>query len=392
MKKVLYISSRTGLAEPLGRSQILPYMLELSKNNKIYIISSEKRIDLENELNIKKIKSLLKKNNIIWHYSNFKYGKKSVPITILNHVLIAMFFCMKYKIDIIHCRSYISNYVGIIIKTLFSNQLIFDMRALWPEEIALGLKKGKKSFIYKILKISEIISISYSNKIVSLTSRARDYLIELYRVNPKYIYTIPTCVDIQRFQYSKPIISQKKIFSCVGTILSDWFLIDHLSLFFRCVEKFDKNAIFEIISNDNKEELLIRLNLNSSLQNKLKIRSATPNEMPSLIKYHSASSFFFKSDLSKLGSSPTRFGEILAVGRPVICNSGVGDLDKLVIDNGVGIVVEDSKYSSMMEGVKKLYRMIEDPITSKKCRELAENYYSLLSGVKKYSEIYESEI
>ena len=121
MKKVLYISSRTGLAEPLGISQVLSYILELSKNNKIYIISSEKRIDLENELNIKKIKSLLKKNNIIWHYTIFKYGKKSVPITILNHVLIAMFFCMKYKIDIIHCRSYISNYVGIIVKVLFSN-------------------------------------------------------------------------------------------------------------------------------------------------------------------------------------------------------------------------------------------------------------------------------
>ena len=55
MKKVLYISSRTGLMEPLGRSQVLPYILELSKNNKIYIISREKRIDLENELNIKKI-------------------------------------------------------------------------------------------------------------------------------------------------------------------------------------------------------------------------------------------------------------------------------------------------------------------------------------------------
>ena len=54
--------------------------------------------------------------------------------------------------------------------------------------------------------------------------------------------------------------------------------------------------------------------------------------------------------------------------------------------------MEDANYSSMMEGVKKLYRMIEDPSTSKKCRDLAENYYSLLSGVKKYSEIYESEI
>ena len=47
----------------------------------------------------------------------------------------------------------------------------------------------------------------------------------------------------------------------IGTILSDWFLIDWLSLFFKCVEKYDSNAKFEIISTDNKKELIHRLNL-----------------------------------------------------------------------------------------------------------------------------------
>ena len=119
--------------------------------------------------------------------------------------------------------------VGIIIKLLFSNKLIFDMRGLWPEEIALGLKKGKRSFFYKFLKFSEMISILYSDKIISLTNRARDYLLDVYQISPKSIITIPTCVDIKRFKYSKEIVSRQKTFSCIGTILSDWFLIDWLS-------------------------------------------------------------------------------------------------------------------------------------------------------------------
>ena len=392
MKKVLYICSRTGLAEPLGRSQVLPYMLELSKNHKIHIISSEKEIDLENKLNINNIKSLLNKNNIIWHYSVFKYGKKSVPFVIINDLFIGIIFCIKYKINIVHCRGYIPTLVGIGIKFLFSTKLIFDMRGLWPEEIALGLKKGKESFFYKFLKFAEIISIYYSDNIISLTNKAKDYLIELYGIKPKSIFTIPTCVDIKRFEYSRPIKFKQKKFSCIGTILSDWFLIDWLSLFFKCVEKYDSNATYEIISTDNVKELILKLNLNSSLRNKLFIRSATPDEMPSLIKSHSASSFFFKSDISKLGSSPTRFGEILAVGRPIICNSGVGDLDNLVIENDVGIVVKEAKDSLMMEGVEKLYKLVDNPNTSIKCRDLAENYYSLFSGSKKYSEIYNNKL
>ena len=392
MKRILYISSRTGLAEPLGRSQVLPYMLELSKNHKIHIISTEKKVDLENEVNINNIENLLHENNIIWHYSVFKYGKKSIPLALINDIFIGIFFCIKYKINIIHCRGYLPNLVGIAIKFLLSNKLIFDMRGLWPEEIALGLKKRRKSFFYKFLKFSEIISIYYSDKVISLTNRAKDYLIDLYRINPKSIITIPTCVDIKRFEYSEPIYSKNKKFSCIGTILSDWFLTDWLSLFFRCVEKYDSKANYEIISTDNKKDLMLRLNLNISLRNKLHIRSATPDEMPSLIKNHSASSFFFKPDISKLGSSPTRFGEILAVGRPVICNSGVGDLDELVIENDVGIVVQEAKYSLMMEGVEKLYKMCDNPNTSIKCRKLAENYYSLFSGTRKYSNIYDNEL
>ena len=54
MKVILYIS-RNGLAEPLGRSQILPYLFELSKQYKIIIISSEKESDLKNHGNIIKI-------------------------------------------------------------------------------------------------------------------------------------------------------------------------------------------------------------------------------------------------------------------------------------------------------------------------------------------------
>ena len=48
MKVILYIS-RNGLAEPLGRSQILPYLFELSKKYKIIIISNEKESDYQDK-------------------------------------------------------------------------------------------------------------------------------------------------------------------------------------------------------------------------------------------------------------------------------------------------------------------------------------------------------
>ena len=43
MKTILYLT-RNGLMEPLGISQMLPYMVELSKDYKFIIITSEKKL------------------------------------------------------------------------------------------------------------------------------------------------------------------------------------------------------------------------------------------------------------------------------------------------------------------------------------------------------------
>ena len=46
MKTILYLT-RNGLMEPLGRSQVLPYLVNLSTTYKIIVISSEKKEDLK---------------------------------------------------------------------------------------------------------------------------------------------------------------------------------------------------------------------------------------------------------------------------------------------------------------------------------------------------------
>ena len=43
----------------------------------------------------------------------------------------------------------------------------------------------------------------------------------------------------------------------------------------------------------------------------------------------------------------------------------------------------------MMNSVSKLYKIIEDPLISLRCRNLAESYYSLSKGIENYSKIYE---
>ena len=58
-----------------------------------------------------------------------------------------------------------------------------------------------------------MISILYSDKIISLTNRANRLFIRCISISPKSMITIPTCVDINRFKYSEEIFSKQKKFS-----------------------------------------------------------------------------------------------------------------------------------------------------------------------------------
>ncbi|MEI9956314.1 MAG: hypothetical protein WDM90_08440 [Ferruginibacter sp.] len=50
--------------------------------------------------------------------------------------------------------------------------------------------------------------------------------------------------------------------------------------------------------------------------------------MPLLLSLSQFSVFFIKPCYSKQSSSPTKHGEIMAMGIPLITNSGVGDVEK----------------------------------------------------------------
>ena len=300
-----------------------------------------------------------------------------------------MYICIKYTY-IIHCRSYLPNLIGLLLKLITRNSLVFDMRGLWAEEILLSLKNGQHSNIYKTLNFLEKISIYFSDSIVSLTYGAKYFLEKKYKIKRNKIVVIPTCVDTRKFKFDRKNENKIKKFSCIGTILSDWFLFDWLKRFIYCVHEIDSSAQFEIISRDNKNVIFEKFNFNHEISKKITIKSACPDDIPDLIKHHCASAMFFTPGLSKLGSSPTRFGEILATGKPVICNTGIGDLDDLITKNNVGVLVKDDDLKSMKDSVEKLYELISNPITQEKCRALAESFYSLYSGVNQYSKIYNS--
>jgi glycosyltransferase involved in cell wall biosynthesis len=114
--------------------------------------------------------------------------------------------------------------------------------------------------------------------------------------------------------------------------------------------------------------------------------AAERKDVPSLMSLMAASVFFILPAYSKKASSPTKQGELMAMGIPVICNDGVGDSAVIVKRYESGWVVKncaEPDYQKVADNWEKIISLDKNQI-----QKGAEDYFSLEKGVESYSDIY----
>ena len=394
MKKNILFLTRNGLLEPLGQSQILSYLVPLSQDFNIHIVSFEKRRDLEDLNHLNQIKEKCKSNNIQWSPLTYRKTFRSLGITIgfIDLLSRAWSLCASKKIDCIHARSYYPAFIALLLFKTKNIPFIFDMRALWPEELveAGRLKKGRLA--WKTIKGLEKKCLKHASKVISLTYAA---VTHLDKENPSYelknkTVVIPTCADLDRFE----IKTIKKEFnhitlSCVGSMLSGWFKIDVLKNVLNYMLTTYANVNFEFLTRDSKQDLLNYLDPTKKWEDRIIIESVLFRDMPKRLSSHDGSMFFFTSNISKLGSAPTRMAEILGTGTPILTNAGVGDVDTIILENSVGQLLNPNDTNDIENSCDLFVNMIKQNEIAARCRATSERLFSLDSGVQKYRRVYQ---
>ena len=237
MYRTLYLT-RNSLLEPLGQSQA-GYLNFLSKHYEITLITYEKKENIADKKAFLKAQEKCNENGIIW-LPQYYYSKPRTLASLFN--IIHMVFLLKRevakkKIDLIHARSYIPAAAALIINSFTKIPFVFDMRALWPEELIIAKRINRGSLIHKAIVFVERKCLAKSAAVVSLTKVAIDYLKKVYPtelLNQKMI-VIPTCANLKRFSPCLNTDHGKTLYGSVGTLLSGWFRIDYLNKWMNTV-------------------------------------------------------------------------------------------------------------------------------------------------------------
>lgn len=391
MKNTLYIT-RNGLLEPLGQSQVFAYLRGLSRDYKITLITYEKPEDWSDSTRMNAARLECQAHNIRWLPQKFRMQPPLLApaLSLLGMILLLWRECRARTVYLIHARSYIPAGAALIVKRLTGTPFIFDMRALWPEELITAQRIKRGSWAHRILVLIERECLKQADEIVSLTHAALDYLYVTYpsELAQKTIIVIPTCADLERFTPGPTLTSNGHIHGCIGTVLSGWFRIDWLAQWINVAARRNPATCFQIITRDSAPEVRAKLDPQNLLANRLKINACESQQMPDAIRSHALSIMFFSTGRGKLGSSPTRMAEVLGCGIPVIANAGVGDVAKIVKEHRVGILVAGSTDEQLEAAMDEFDKLLDDPELGNRCRQTAVRLFSLEVGTQAYRTIY----
>jgi glycosyltransferase involved in cell wall biosynthesis len=395
-----------GVREPLVQSQVVPYLRELASSGiDLTLLTFEPNSPKWSSAECRQWREILRKQGIRW--TSLRYHKvPSLPATIYDISvgnLVSCYLVVKYRIDLIHARGHVPAAMALLARALGLAKLIFDIRGFMPEEYVDAGVWPAGGVLYRITKAVERRLLAAADAFVVLTHRAREILFpgcSTTDSSGRPLEVIPCCVDMARFEEASPglrdairnklNVNGRRVLVYVGS-LGGWYLSSEMADFITLAWERDPK-IFALVltqSGIQAESFKIRLGQLGLTPGDYCVGAVLPNEVPDYLAAADFAFCFIKPGYSKFASSPTKIGEFLASGLPVLCNSGIGDIDDVLVTNGVGIVLESFDRSAYIRGLSELEELAADTGTRQRCRAVARQCFDLGTiGGARYHRLY----
>ena len=389
---VLYVSY-DGALDPLGRSQVVPYLEGLSSEGFRYdLITFEKTARWNDSDDRRSMEERLSRADIRWHPLRYR-RRPPVLGTLLNLVEgyhLARRLDGERAFDLVHARSYPSSVVARFLKTRRRIPFIFDMRGFYPEERVDGGLWKRGGVLFRAAKRVERDLFRRADGIVTLTEASLPLLsTRIAAAGGKAVpRVIPTCVDLDRFKPvpmgTRPAEFTLAYFGSLGT----WYRLGDMLRFGRYVLEAAGGGRLLFLTNDDPSPVQ-RLAADVGMPPEtLSVGSVPHEEVPTALAAAHATFFLIRSGPSRYGFHQTKLGESLALGLPVAANAGIGDTAEILEREGVGVLVDESDEGGLRRSAAELVALAADPSTQERCRGVAERDYGRALGVRRYAGLY----
>jgi glycosyltransferase involved in cell wall biosynthesis len=404
-KRVLYISYN-GMLDPLGQSQVIPYLRELSGEGVRFTLLSFERAGAFEQDGLEKCYQLerqLAEYGIEWHRLRY-HRRPSLPATVYD--ILAGISCgqnlvRRNDIEMVHARSTVPAVIALGLKKLFGIKMIFDVRGLLADEYVDAGHWRKEGIKYRLTKSLELSCLGASDGLVTLTERIWSIIETWPEVHARGVahQVIPCCVDLERFRFDAAARTQRRaelrledrlVLVYSGSV-GGWYLTEDMIGFFEAMLSERPNAHFLCLITNGQGKVEALLKERGVAPSSYTIKSVASEDVASYLSASDAGIAFIKPCFSKFASSPTKNAEYLACGLPLIINSGIGDSDSLIRSEGIGALVNDLTRVEYVAAETTIHGMLEDAEQARRrSREVAERLFDVSRiGLERYATLYD---
>jgi glycosyltransferase involved in cell wall biosynthesis len=404
LKNILFISY-DGMTDPLGQSQVIPYLSNLTKFGYSFTILSCDKTE-KYAAGKEYVETLIAPFPIKW--VSIPYHKKP-PVFSSIYDFYALKKAAKklqstHHFDMVHTRPGLPTMVALYLKKKYGVKFLNDIRGFWADERVDGgmwnLQNPVFKRVYNFFKQHEYECLLNADYVTCLTYAAQKEIHSWKNIpnQPIPIEVIPCSVDMDLFNTDNIDQSLKEkykaelniherdfIISYLGSI-GGWYLTDEMMRFCKMVADKIPQAKFLFISPHANDTIVSAAAKCGLLANKLIVKQGKRHEVPVLLSFSNYALFFIKPCYSKISSSPTKHGEIMAMSIPVITNSGVGDVEEIVTKYNAGYVLNDFTEKSFTDVIEKL--IAGNEFNKNGIRNGAKEFYALETAVERYRKVY----
>lgn len=395
MPKILYIAY-WGALEQLGQSLIVPAVKKLVQMGaEITLITFEKPADLLKKDEMRRIREMLEADCIEWIPLQYHKDPK-IPATLFDIAQGTARSLQKRltkRFDIIHARTFIGGLIGMLIAPLTGAKFVYHNEGFYPDEQVDSGVWAKDSRPHRVAKQLENKMYSRADGIIALSHRAKTEIEKLPAVQKKQtpVIVVPSCVDLERFQLlpkDSSAVNDEIKFVYVGSVGGRYDL-SNIGRFIAAAKNRNPNVRLQIYSKGNREYIARTLAESGLSETDWNLASAAYVEIPKLISEYDAGIHFLQRGISEHSGSPTKIGEYWAVGLPVVITSNMSDNDTIVKRENLGSVISEHSEENYIEAFDEISELIGNPTVRNRCRQAAENHYSLDAGCRDQFALYQ---
>lgn len=389
MKNCLYLSY-DGLLDPLGYSQVIPYIECLVAAGHSFTVISYEKEHRSNE-EILSMQRRLGTAGVEWLRLPFKVGKWEIVKRIISGITAVRTVCRRTRPDIVHLRGLIP---AVIYKLSLSRvPYLYDFRGFAIGEWTDIGKIGAGSLAHRVLQGIDRSAVESACGIVVLEKAAEALLRRTYRVPNVPLKVIRTCTDIALYLPRKDRDAGTKRSPIQFVHLGGASRPYRPDLALKLISQLLNSGLdcrVDFLNERDHADIAAAAVETDFPRDRMTVLGLDQKLIPHALQKYDAGLVFLDTSPWRRVCSPTKIGEYLAAGLPVVSLDGIDVLEQLAASTRcVEIVNREELLGGIASAtIDRLAAFIFRPGLGIACQELARRECSLDMAGQLYAELY----